>query len=207
MDGLKEAAHDILHRIPAWILLLIPFAFFMVIVYLVSLAIPEVIVNHYLFLIAILVVVAISRTVQAWEYGIQVYHFLLFWFAFVYGVWPGILMVFLSTFIVTYFVFYVPKHYLIHTMLGPVLTTITLTFLVTVAGIAGRFFPGYIYSNFVVFPVMLAAVSTLFEKIGAHRFAGVEIGRLASAQVVEIMVNYNLFLFYSFSYVTLLRTI
>ena len=109
MDGLKEVFHNIVGKVPAWILLLVPIALFMFFVYIVSLAIPEVIVNHYLFLIGILVAVSISRTVQAWEYGIQVYHFLLFWFAFVYGIWSGILMVFLSTFIVLYFVFYVPK--------------------------------------------------------------------------------------------------
>lgn len=203
MDGLAE----LLHRAPAWIFLVIPFALFLLVVYTISVAIPEVAANHYLFLIAILITISISRTLQLWEYGIQVYHFLLFWFAFVYGIVPGLAMVFLSLFFVMYFVFYIPKHYLIHTMLGPILTTITLSAIVLVAGLGAIFFPSFIYSNFIAFPVAVCAISTLFEKAGAHRLAGVEIGRLASAQVVEVMINYNLFLFYSYTYLTLLRTI
>jgi len=199
--------HELLHRAPAWIFLIVPFLAFMFIAYTVSVSIPTTMANHYLFLLTIFIVVSISRTVQLWEYGIELYDFLLFWFAFTYGAAAGTGMVILSFLFVTYFVLYVPKHYLIHTMLGPILTTVTLIPLVIIAGMAGRFFPGIVTANPVIFPLIVCTTFDMLQKFGANRFAGVEIGRLASAQVVEIMINYNLFLFYTPIYLGLLVTV
>ena len=198
---------DILHKVPAWVLLIIPFAAFLLIVFTISIFTPTVTANHYLFLLAIFVAISVSRIVQLWEFGIQVYHFLFFWFAFVYGILPGLLVVFLSYLLSVYIVINAKKHYLNHSFFGTTVNSFALIAVAIVAGIAGYFFPSFTLSNFLAFPIAACTITSAFEKIMAYKFAGVDWGRLTVSSVVELMINYNLFLFYSAPYLILLYTI
>jgi len=182
-----------IHTFPAWALLLIPVLLLLAGIGIALATIPEIIATHYFFITAIFALVTISRMVQLWEFGVQVYSFLIFMFSFVYGPVSGLVFVVLSSAIVIYQALFLPRHMTNHSLFGPAVQSLELCAIAVIAGLLGYFG----YYPFVFPAVAICMALTFFEKSMANRFVGIDWGRLSAAQVVEVAINYNLFIIYT----------
>ena len=201
--SLSSLIQGFIHGMPAWAILVVPIALILVGVGFALATIPEAIANHYFFIALLFAVVTLSRMIQLWEFGIQVYTFLIFTFSFVYGPISGLIFVVLSSAIMIYQALFLPNHMTNHSLFGPAVQSLELCVMAVIAGTLG--YLGY-------FPFILPAVAicmalTFFEKFMANRFVGIDWGRLSAAQVVEVAINYNLFAIYTDKMLLLLRTI
>ncbi len=199
---IKEA----LHEAPAHILVLIPLAIFMGVLFLLLNLAPYDLLRKILFIVALGGITIFSRAIEAWQFGVEIHHFILFGIAYTFGVWWALAFVVLTSAVNILMVLFVHSHMFIHTMLGPMLQTLDLIFVAIAAGIYGAF-SGSFGPESVVLATTIITIGTAIEKILCYRFAGVDLGRLSTATVVATLVNYNELLYLGSGYMALLSSL
>lgn len=199
---IKEA----LHEAPAHILVLIPLAIFMGVLFLLLNLAPYDLFRKILFIVALGGITIFSRAIEAWQFGVEIHHFILFGIAYTFGVWWALAFVVLTSAVNILMVLFVHSHMFIHTMLGPMLQTLDMIFVAIAAGIYGAF-SGSFGPESVVLATAIITIGTAIEKILCYRFAGVDLGRLSTATVVATLVNYNELLYLGPGYMALLSSL
>ena len=189
----KELVVGWLQQAPPFVLLSIPFLLCGSIAIFLLLTLPLAGTVKYFFFAALFGAVLFSRMLQAWEFGIECYHFIIFCFAFTYGPVAGILFSVASSLIVVFSAIFMGGHMFNHSVPGPVFQSLELFLLSIIAGLLGVFAHDFTLQHLPYLATFLAACTFALHLSMTRKYVGVETGRLASADVVSIMVNYNLF--------------
>jgi hypothetical protein len=197
---------DILHEAPAHILVLIPLLLFMGLLFLLLTLAPYDLLRKVLIILALMGITVFSRAIEAWQFGVEIHHFILFGLAYTFGVWWALAFVLLTSAVNILMVLFVRSHMFIHTMLGPMLQTLDMIFVAIAAGIYGAFYGSFGPDTVVVATVIITA-GTIMEKILCYRLAGVDLGRLSTATVVATLVNYNELMYLGAGHIALLNSL
>jgi len=203
---MDKKIRELLHEAPAHTLVLIPLALFMGALFLLLNLAPYDLLRKILVILALGGITIFSRAIEAWQFGVEMHHFILFGIAYTFGVWWALAFVVLTSAANIFMVLFVHSHMFIHTMLGPMLQTLDMIFVAIAAGVYGAF-SGSFGPETVVLATAIIATGTAMEKILCYRFAGVDLGRLSTATVVATIVNYNELMYLGPGYIALLSSI
>lgn len=197
---------EVLHEAPAHILVLIPLLLFMGLLFLLLTLAPYDTLRRIIVILALLGITIFSRSIEAWQFGVEIHHFILFGLAYTFGVWWALAFVVLTSAANIFMVLFVHSHMFIHTMLGPMLQTLDMMIVAIFAGIYGAI-SGSFGPDTVLLATVIITIGTATEKILCYRFAGVDLGRLSTATVVATLVNYNELIYLGPGYIALLNSL
>jgi len=197
---------DMLHEAPAHTLVLVPVLLLMALLFLILILAPYDILRRAMVILALLGITIFSRSIEAWQFGVEIHHFILFGLAYTFGVWWALAFVILTSAANIFMVLFVRSHMFIHTMLGPMLQTLDMLFVAIAAGIYGAI-SGSFGPDTVLAATVIITIGTAMEKLLCYRFAGVDLGRLSTATVVAILVNYNELMYLGPGYILLLNSL
>lgn len=204
MDGKVK---DLLHNIPAPALLILPVFLLLFFVFLLLNFLPSEFLLKCMIILLLTGTSIFSRAIEAWQFGVEIHHVILFGIAYVFGIWWALLFVIVTSLVNMSMVLLVRSHMFIHTMLGPMLQTLDLLLVAILSGIYGAVSGGVFSSDTILIATGIIALGTIMEKLLCYKFAGVDLGRLSTATVVAILVNYNLLLYLGRWYISLLGSL
>ena len=198
---------NLLHEASAPVLLMVPFFLLMLFLFLFLSIVPYELLYKTAFILLLAGISIFSRAIEAWQFGVEVHHFILFGVVYVFGIWWALLFVTVTSLVNILMVLFVRSHMFIHTMLGPMLQTLEMLLVAILLAIyAGLSGGGFAQAD--VLPITsIIIIGTAVEKLLCHKFAGVDLGRLSTATVVAAIVNYNLMLYIGARYLAFLSSL
>ncbi len=191
---IKKGFIDWLHNAHPVALLSIPFLVCGSIAIFLLATLPLAGTVKYFFFAALFGATIFSKMLQAWEFGSEVFHFIIFCFAFTYGPMAGILFSVATSLITIFSAIFVGGHMYNHSVPGPIFQSIDTLLLAILAGLAGIIAPNFVMENLTVAGLAIILPGAFLEKFFAHKVIGLEIGRLASSMAIGMVINYNLLL-------------
>ncbi len=198
---------NILHEAPALVLLMVPFLLLMLFLFLFLSMLPYGLLYKAVFILLLAGASIFSRGIEAWQFGVEIHHFILFGVVYVFGIWWALLFVTVTSLANILMVLFVRSHMFIHTMLGPLLQTLELLLVAILLWIYTALSGGVFTQGDVLAITSIIIIGTAVEKLLCHKFAGVDLGRLSTATVVAAIVNYNLMLYMGARYLAFLNSL
>ncbi len=144
-------------------------------------------------LLTVFILVVISRSIQLWEWGLEIYGILTFWVAYEYGLVTGLYFTIFSSIIVMAIALSALHHFLNHSFAGPFFQSIDLLIVTLLGGIAGYVTHPAI-ETLIVVALGCVVVGRTVQSFLSNMFIGLPWVRLIPGIVISVMVNYNLLL-------------
>lgn len=142
-------------------------------------------------LLGLFVLVVISRSLQLWEWGLEVYGITTFWIAYNYGLTTGLIFTIVSSIVVLAIALAAIHHFLNHSFAGPFFQSIDLMIVTILGGIAGYFTHPAI-ETLIVVALGCVVVGRTVQSFLSNMFIGLPWLRLIPGVFITVMVNYKL---------------
>lgn len=147
----------------------------------------------YFVLAGIALALFITRTIEPWEWGIELYNLINFSVAFVFG---PVLALFMN--FVTFLLFPVTQamgkdwlHYMTKTLIGPMIQLVILAISGIVAGLLGIYAREAVLGNLVFYYMLVVIISdTLFGGVLRKTFTPLNGTRIAIYSGIDLTMNY-----------------
>jgi len=149
-------------------------------------------------LLAVFILVIISRSIQLWEWGLEVYGIATFWVAYEYGLTIGLYFTIFSSVAVIAIALAAMHHFLNHSFAGPFFQSIDLMIVTILGGIAGYFTHPAI-GTLIIVALGCVVVGRTVQSFLSNMFIGLPWLRLIPGIFISVMVNYKLLIWMTIS--------